>query len=319
MDRLCVRVATVVQARLKLLLQQNSVTEPGLFICSRLIAAARAGVSLDSALTMAAKDQDCPTAVREQLRRIADGNPSVDFLSSYLSSALRTGMPILATLQIFQQVLGAKRKLQLRSRSLTGQARAQAEVLSWLPWGLAFMIFLVDQEWFRLAARHSLTWLLWAVAIALTGLGRQWMKRALVRALEPASPAESLEEKELPELTLRMVAEISMGTDADTALERSLSSVASGELNQFMLGKSSPPEKILQLKSLLRHAALTGAPLREDLLGFLQNLYTELESRWEEKVQRLPVTLLLPLFVCFFPGTLLVLAGLLIPLLQELQ
>ncbi|MGZ3682277.1 MAG: hypothetical protein ACXVCI_00375, partial [Bdellovibrionota bacterium] len=57
--------------------------------------------------------------------------------------------------------------------------------------------------------------------------------------------------------------------------------------------------------------------VREELSNFLQDLSAELESRWEERVQRLPVALLGPLFVCFFPGSLLVLIGLLLPLFRR--
>jgi hypothetical protein len=319
MDQLCLKVFQPLYLHLRQLVSQSRPAEPDQLICSRLIAALRAGISLDSGLTLLAQEQECSSAVRERLLKILAGNPHSDFLSTYLTSALRTGMPALQTLQLFQQVLSSRRKLQLRSVSLTGQARAQAEVLSWLPWALAAMIYVMDGDWFRLATHQSLSWLLWAIAIFLTGFGRKWIKRLVKRALEPCSPSEAMEEKELPELTLRMVAEISMGTDADTALERALAGVGSPNFTRLFLSKGVPPEKIAQLKSLLRHAALTGAPLREDLLSFLQNLYLELESRWEERVQKLPVMLMLPLFVCFFPGTLLVIGSLLIPLLQELR
>ncbi|MGZ3694978.1 MAG: hypothetical protein ACXWQO_12525 [Bdellovibrionota bacterium] len=319
MDLICRRYALLLVAKWKLLLSQSTATEPDLLICSRLLAALRAGISLDSALNLISKEAECTSAVRERIVRITDGFPPPDFLSTYLASALRSGMPVLSTLQLFQQVLSARRKLQLRSQSLTGQARAQAEVLAWLPWALAGMIFLMDPEWFHLASHQSFSWFLWSLAIGLTGLGKKWMKRSVRRALEPNSPTEALEEKELPELALQMVAELSMGTDADTALERSLAAIGAPEFSRYFFGKDIPPEKVQQLKSLLRHAALTGAPLRDDLLSFLQSLYVEIESRWEERIQRLPVSLLLPLFVCFFPGTLLVIVSLLIPLLKELQ
>jgi hypothetical protein len=317
MDRACTSLAARVKWQIQQLMSPPTGQLPDRLICSRLIASLRAGVSLDSAVSSATHDDSLPAGARERLRYISEGKPGRDFLSTYLTAALRTGMPVLGTLQIFQQILAARHRLQLRSRSLTGQARAQAEVLSWLPWTLAGVIFLVDGEWFALASHQALAWFLWSVAIALTGLGRKWMRRQLTRALEPASPDEALEENELPELTLRLIAEISMGTDAETALERSLGSVQSPALNRAYA--AAGPEKLLHLKAILRHAAATGAPLRDDLQTFLQNLYLELESRWEERVQRLPVTLLMPLFICFFPGTLLVIGSLLFPLLRELQ
>jgi pilus assembly protein TadC len=84
------------------------------------------------------------------------------------------------------------------------------------------------------------------------------------------------------------------------------------------MGEKRSSARARQLASLLRHATLTGAPVRDDLQAFLQEHFQELEARWEERVQRLPVALLLPLFLCFFPAALLVLAGLFLPLLGAL-
>jgi hypothetical protein len=39
-----------------------------------------------------------------------------------------------------------------------------------------------------------------------------------------------------------------------------------------------------------------------------------MEGRWEERAQRLPVTMMAPLFLCFFPACILVLLGLVVPL-----
>lgn len=319
MDQLCVRGWNELRARIQLMLRPATITEPDLLICSRLLASVRAGIGLESALVLLLKEEGIAGAVREKLRLLLDGKPQTDFLSTYLSAALHSGMPVIQTLQLFQQTLTSRRRLQLRSVALTGQARAQAEVLSWLPWAMALLIFLMDQEWFLLAAKRPLSWFLWAIALSLTGLGRKWLQRSLRKAMEPATPAEAMEENELPELLLRMVAEIAIGSDADTALDRSLAAIGRPEFRRAFQSRAPGGAKLAQLKATLSHAALTGAPLREDLLAFLQGLYQEIESRWEERVQRLPVALLLPLFVCFFPGTLLVLGGLLFPLLESLQ
>lgn len=318
MDRVCRRGAGAVLTRLRLLLAPAQTEDQDLALCSRLVAATRAGISLDPALSSLLKESD-HSSLRDRIRRIMDRKPPSDFLSIYLSSALESGMPILATLQIFQRALNSRRKMQWKARALTSQARAQAEVLSWLPWSLALAIFCVDAEWFFTSSHQPLTWFFWALAFALTGAGRAWMKRALARALRPRSPEEKMEENLLPDLALRMMSEISTGRDAESSLERALQAIASPELNAAFAGGTNRSEKARQLRSLLQYAAQTGAPLRDDLTAFVHDIYAELESRWEERVQKLPVVLLAPLFLCFFPSTLLVLAGFVLPLLQEFR
>ena len=317
MDRCCVRVFSAALTRLRLLLRSDVAPEPDLWLCSRLIASTRAGMSLDSALNSIANEPELAAGEKERLRGLLHGDPAPDFLSQFLASALRFGLPVLSTLQLFQRVLASRKKLAGKARALTSQARAQAEVLSWLPWFLAAGILVVDSEWFWAAGALPLSWALWSVALALTGGGRAWMKRVLNRALQPSSLAERLEEGPLPDLTLRLLGEISVGADAETALERALLSLHDPEIRRA-LREPGLCEKARQLQGLITHATRTGAPLREDLHLFVTDLYQELEAKWEERVQRLPVVMLAPLFLCFFPGTLLVLAGLLFPLLGNL-
>jgi Flp pilus assembly protein TadB len=290
-----------------------------LLLTTRLISALRAGISLDAALESAAQEAAPGAPMRGRIRKILDGNATSDFLSAFLRSALHTGAPVLASLQGIEKALVTKRRLSLRAKAASSQCRAQAEVLSWLPFALGLGIALVDPEWFWKALAHPLSWLVWAMAIALCGLGRRWMKWALAKALRPRGEREAMEENLLPDLTLRVLAEVSQGTDVESACERSLQAIGNPRLSQLYLAAAEAQEtdRLARLKSLLRYSARTGAPVREELLSFLADLHNELEARWEERVLRLPVALLAPLFVCFLPGSLLVLLGLLLPLALE--
>lgn len=290
---------------------------PELAICSRLVASLRAGQSLDAAVEGLTGQSTLPPETLLRLRRVLDGRPERDFLSQFLDAAIRSGIPVLSVLQSFQKTLLTRKRLALRARAITGQARAQAAVLSWLPWSLALGIVILDVDWFSLACKSWVAWLLWGISIALVGAGRGWIRVLLRRALAPKNQQEKLEEEELPELILRIVAEISVGRDVESALEAALSGERTAELrNQVFNGRS---EKAEYVRALVAHAATTGAPIRDDLLSFLQELYGEIEARWEERVQKLPVVLLLPLFACFFPASLLVMLGLLFPLLLGFQ
>jgi hypothetical protein len=310
-DRIDVE-AGVAFAQLRRLLTSPPPPDEDLTLAGRLISSIQGGASLDAALESAFTEApDGPYRVR--LRGILDGRPPSDFLSSFLHSALESGMPALASLQNLERALRSRRKLRLRAGALSAQCRAQAEVLSWLPWALGGAIALTDFEWFTSAAHHAVSWILWAAAVVLSGVGRQWIGYSLNRALRPRGAEETLEEDILPDFTLRVIATVSQGKDVESALEQCLATNP-GLSRAFAC--SSPGAKVLRLRGTLRHAARTGAPVREELGAFLQDLQAEIEARWEERVQRLPVALLAPLFVCFFPSSLLVLVALLLPLFQ---
>jgi hypothetical protein len=286
-----------------------------IYLLSRLIASLRAGLSLDSGIESAARDSSAPAELRIYLENILQNRPGDDFLATFLADALRTGAPVLGTLQIFQRMLQVERRVKLKARALTSQSRAQAEVLSWLPWLMLAALAAMDWEWFTSAGMNSGSWLAWSIALLLLAGGRQWIKIALEKALAPRGRQEELDEKFLPELTLRLIAEISLGIDAESALEKNLHRMrASLPAEEF---SADAPGNFGVLHALLIHSARTGAPLREDLTHFLSDLHLQIESRWEERVQKLPVAMMAPLFLCFFPSCLLVLLAILLPLLGE--
>ncbi len=285
-----------------------------LLLLSRLTASLRAGLSLDNALEGIAENKK----TADRLQAILEGRPQADVLSLFLSDSLKTGTPALHSLGLFQRALQNQKKLSLKARSITGQSRAQAEVLSWLPWLLGALLLASDPKSFQGPLTSPFSWVLWAIAIGLTGFGREWIQSALKRALSPRSNREALEEKSIPELLLRLLGQISLGLDAETALQNALQSHSHPEMQKIFFAPEQT-SRLQQLQGLLHHAALTGAPIREDLQTYLQDHYLELESRWEERVQRLPVTILAPLFACFFPASLLVLAGLFLPLFASLS
>lgn len=295
----------------------RSPAPPDLWLISRLVASIRAGISLDGALESIRAEKNLPRETQARIHSILQLKAGRDFLSLFLVSSLQTGAPILATLLAFQKLLQAERRVKMRARALTSQSRAQGEVLSWLPWVMGAALGLMDPAWLRQAAENSLSWLAAAAALLLLGLGRRWMKSLLDRALRPTGREELLQEEILPALCLQMVAQLSVGLDAETALERSLVRLADEGLKKEFQSHDAP-EIVRNLKALLGHAAHTGAPLRDDLLGFLSDLHLQTENRWEERVQRLPVLMMAPLFLCFFPSTLLVLGAFLLPLARDL-
>ena len=298
--------------RLSALLETPLQPQAELEIVSGLSTALRAGHSLDAAIEALASEPQTSASARSCLKRVLLQESDPAFLPRFLRSAVRSGAPALSALAGFEKALQAKRRLQMKAGASTSQCRAQAEVLSWLPWALALAIFALDPAWFAESARSPLSWTLWAVATGLCGLGRAWIRRSLDRALKPSGDLERWEEEAAPELTLRILSELAQGRDTESAAENSLPGLPPSFQHAFRHGFPQA-SRLSRLPIILRNAALRGGPVREDLLAFLRELQEETEARWEERVQRLPVALLAPLFACFFPGSLLVLLGLLLP------
>jgi hypothetical protein len=299
--------------RLRAALSSPPTADDDLELTGRLISSLQAGISLDAALDALALE--AAGTQRARLRALLDGRPPPDFLSAFLRTALDTGMPSLAALQSMERALRSRRRLALRAVAVSGNCRAQAEVLSWLPWVLGGAIALLDHDWFLSATRQPISWLLWAVAVLLAGFGRGWIKRSVTRALSPKAGTETLEERILPDFVLRVIAEVSQGIDVESATERSLLATKDPLLSRAF-AENSGGTRAARLRNLLRHAARTGAPVRDELGAFLEDLRADTEARWEERVQRLPIALLGPLFACFFPSSILILLALLVPIFR---
>ncbi len=304
------------RAFLRSLLEAPPQPEHDLALVSSLITSLRAGISLDGALESASREDEALPSARQRILRILGGKPGPDFLSSFLAAALESGVPALESLRGMERALQCRKKLRLKAKGITSQCRAQGEVLSWLPWALAAAIAAVDPAWIITSAQSSAAWACWGVALGISGLGRAWMKRIIRLSLCARSERERVEEELLPDFILRVIAELSSGRDAEAAADAALMSLSSLEFSNEYRG-SGGGRSVRRVRSLLASAALTGAPLKEDLLSQIAAHQAETESLWEERVQRLPVVLLAPLFICFFPASLLVLTGLLFPLLRS--
>jgi len=310
-------IARASRAFLSLFSTKPTPASNDLALLTRLISSLRAGISLDSALDSLSRAPELGDLARSRVKSILEGRPGVDYLHTFLAAALRSGTPILASLQAIQKVLQTERRIRLKAVALTSQSRAQAEVLSWLPWFLLVALSLIDPAWAFSAGKNAGSWFLCAIALALLGGGRRWMKHLLGKALQPASTEEKLQEQILPDLCLRIVSALALGQDAESALEEALTRINNPQLTKEFREPANRGAAVSALVHLLTHASRTGAPLRDDLLSFLTDLQLQTESRWEERVQRLPVIMMAPLFLCFFPSGLIVLAALLLPLAQE--
>lgn len=279
---------------------------------SFLIAGIRSGQSLDASLLLLQKETGS-TELREKINKVLCLNPDSDFLSLLLTSSLQTGSKALANLSDFLLILRAKRRVSLKASSMSAQSRAQATTLSWLPLFLLACLGLMDGETFWLALRSSVFWILLAFSSLFCMGGKFWITWLLEKCLQPSRPDEIVEERLLPQLILLFLARQSSGCDGISALEYALSKMPLAD--SLMLKSSSG---FLAFESIVRRSSEMGAPVREEVKLFLQDLNARTESRWEEKAQRLPVMMMAPLFLCYFPSSVLVIVALFLPLVSEL-
>lgn len=312
------KAVSLVKRRIQERTGQRDSLVPELPVISRLTSSLRAGTSLDAALEGILGDESFPLNCRSRIELVMQQQPERDFFSQFLASALQSGAPILAPLTSLQRILLAEKKMKLRAESVSGQSRAQAEVLTWLPWGLAAGIAVIDPEWISTALGKSESWIAWSFALALCGCGRIWIKSLVARSLRPGSREEEALESHFPDLVLRFSTQLSLGRDPRSCLEAALAKDVPDPLRAWVSGGVSAPGIVTNFRSLVKFAEETGAPLRDELANLQFELHASQEARWEARLQRLPVALLAPLFCCFFPACLLILIGMILPLWKDL-
>lgn len=288
-------------------------TDENLFIVSSLLSSLQVGVSIEACLEGLLRENCLGDKSKQKIASVLAGKPGPDFLSTLLGGAIMHGQPVHKTLSALQKILQAEKRIHLRSYSITSQSRAQGSVLSFLPLFMLLALAVLDPEWLRSALKDPTSWCLWAFASALVGLGQLWMKQILDSSLRAKNAEEKIRQEALPPLLLGILSQMAIGRDAETARDKTMDQLPK-ELAHLL--RKNPGGAVAQLHYLIAQSKETGAPLFENLSNLLTNNYLETENRWEEKVQRLPVFMLAPLFTCFFPATLLVILAMLLPLLE---
>jgi hypothetical protein len=313
------QLAAEIRRRLAQKAQREESLVPELPIITRLIACLRSGQSLDSSLEQIISDPNFAELAKSRLKKVLAQEAERDFFSQYLAGALKSGAPILHSLSSLQRLLLVEKRMQLRARGISGQARAQAEALSWLPWLLAGGFAFIDPSWFQNSIHSAESWLCWSLAMALCGFGRAWIMRSVDQCLRAKNQKESALENDLPALVLHFSTQLSLGLDPSTCLEKLIKNDVTNPLKSWLIevNEETPPS-VRNFRSLVDYADRSGAPLRIELENFLFELQSAKESKWEERLQQLPIHLLAPLFCCFFPTSFLILIGLLFPFFKEL-
>ncbi len=234
-------------------------------------------------------------------------------LAQILLIAIESGCSILGPLSIYAENLQKVLQIKAKIRALTSQARAQATVLSYLPLLLLVALAFLDLQNFFLLLRMSETALLGALLLFFLGGGKFWIDSLQTKLLNSTSTREDIEYEIVPKFALQWALFLSAGIDSQTAYEKCERQIPNEKVVAFA---ESDRGKFFQ--HILEQSVHAGAPIKDELLKFLEEHLHSLHYQWEEKAHRLPVKLLAPLFLCFLPACLLALTIFFIPLWRQI-
>lgn len=279
-----------------------------IFYIQKLLSKLRAGTSLQNCLEN--PNEKIPSAWREK------NHPA----ALLIENAIQSGNSCSNSLLFYKKIQESHLKLERKKTSSSAQARMQAYSVCVVPWLLLFVIFIMDSDSFLLQWQSALCKFLWLFSLLLDAAGLIWIRKILKNTFSPKDTHSKELEGDLINFLLRFIPLLSSGIDINSAALKSIPTDSSteGTLIKTIYGLENPtalsliPE-FLQLREILRNHISFGSPIREDLRSLLEDLQNRKENRWEECVQKLPLKLLPPLFLCIFLASLLVLFSLLIP------
>ncbi len=298
---------------------KNNEKERELFFVRSILRSLRGGLDLGSAVQSAKSEQltyfpaQWPRYKEVQIQnKTMSIETSPSFLNHLLAYAKETGCSLSTPLSIYGESLENHLLMQSKVASLSSQAKAQATVLTWMPIFLFIALCFVDFQGFLAIWSHDLNYLFTALLCFLIAGGSLWIQSLQAQLLEPTGSLEKIETQWIPEIVLQWIVCISSGMDVETSWQKILMSTNQKEV-QILQSRSGK-----YLQQLAKHSSENGTPIKDELLSFLQEHLKQIHYQTEGKAQKLPVKLLAPLFLCFLPASLLVIAMFLLPVFGEI-
>lgn len=263
--------------------------------------------------------------LREQVTRALDyeETKASTVLESIFHSSLRNGNPCLPALQFYKSIQEQRLRSEQKKRSSSTQARLQAYLICIVPWLLLFSLFLTDPTLLAEQSTNSLCLALWFLSLFLDVIGILWIRKILRSTFVPTQISIKEIEEDLMEFLFRLLPLISAGVDVREACTRALTTQNNHHLSIVISSldeNTAPnlPEEFFFLREILKNSLHFGSPVKEELRTFLEEIQYKKERRWEEALQKLPIRLMAPLFLCIFLAALAVLFSLVVPFANAL-
>ncbi len=281
----------------------------------------RTGGTLSEALQSFAKAHRSNPYAKESLN-ILTAQPSKNPLARFVSESIHSGGSVLGPFQFFRRQLEQRIRSQRKARALTAQARLQAAVIFFAPWGLLASLSISDPEMATLAVKDPLCLGIWITALAMSFIGMSWIHHLLKTAITPTDQDTVISENFLPDFLLHLFARVAAGNPVEEAAKKSIFPEAP-EIFSILFSDISNPNKpsgplfLLDVRETLGSAAVRGSPLKDEIQRILDDCESHRDTRIEEALQKLPVKILAPLFCCILPAALLILFSFLLPVFRQ--
>jgi hypothetical protein len=315
-DQIDTQIISQLRHRRSKSISKEEITLPWL---NHLLRTVQSGNTLTEGLQSFIQSQPDNPYVAES-NSILSGNPTGDAFAQFISENIRSGGPVSEHLRFFRRQLEQRIRTLRRANAVTAQARLQAIVLFFAPWGLLASLAVSDSE-IAVAAVHSpFCWTLWTLALCVSSVGILWINRIVRSTIAAKTEAERLAEITLPNFLIGFYARIASGAPVTEAVESAIPIDAPLSFQAAFHDIISPVQTeamplLSEIRNALRSAALRGSPLKEEVQRFLTDCESQTEIRIEEALQKLPVKILAPLFICVLPSALIILFSFLFPAL----
>ena len=307
-----------------------TIEQQELDLLRHLIGSLRSGHSLQESLEEFSKNAKPkgPLELSQEGIQLLSGEKSKISFAGIVHNSLVTGESCLQSLYFFRRQIESRLKNNRKLLAVTTQARAQAWICGFIPWGMFLIFSLMEWDLVSAALKNMYCWIIWVFALAMDIGGLYWIKKSIHNAFT-ANPQQKALEQELPDLILNIHSAIAMGKDIESAFnEAKFILKENSKLKDWLFDSQSKdstlsdsykviPSEIKQLQSILQRAIHYGSPLQAELQLLLDEVEYQKENRREECLQKAPLKLLSPLFLCIFPAALLVLVSILLPILGE--
>ncbi len=294
--------------------QQETEEEANVRWVNFLISRIRSGYAAQDALLQSIESIKLTTRQTATIKAIIDKQSTECAIGIILRNGIVSGgkclNPLRRTKKNIQQRIHAERKAKAASL----QCRAQAVTMCLLPWALLIAQSLASPVLFAKSIESPIMLASIALALTLTILGFSWMQKIIKSVIHGRPKGTQTFEKKLHYTLFRIQSELSAGEVPNS----SSNEPSYKELMQSRRLTKKLPNQLVsifdELQQAINSSQQLGAPIGEHIDELILEFNEYLENKLLERVQLLPLKLLLPISTTILPAAILTIIAPIIPL-----